>query len=127
MAKKLDEYLIDTDVIVSHLLDTKNNYLELLLQKGMCFTTALNASDLLYRANGTREAEIITDVLSALKILGIHSRYSLLVPKYSSRVKSFSDALFCVVADYNRLKIITLKKTKYKNTGLAVYHPAEII
>ena len=127
MAKKFEEYLIDTDVIESHLLDDKNCYLELLLQKGICFTTALNASDLLYRANGPSEATIITDVLSSLKILGIHSRYSLLVPKYSKQIKNFNEALFCVVADYNKLPIITLKKSKYLKSGLMIYHPKEII
>ena len=127
MAKKFEEYLIDTDVIESHLLDGKNSYLELLLQKGICFTTVLNASDLLYRVNGSNEATIITDVLSSLKILGIHSRYSLLVPKYSKQIKNFNEALFCVVADYNKLPIVTLKKSRYIKSGLLIYHPKEII
>lgn len=127
MAKNIEEFLLDTDIIESHLTDTKNAYLEILLQKGICFTTALNASDLLYRAAGSIEAQIITDVLSSLKILGIHSRYCLLVPKYCSQVKNYDKALFCVVAHYNRLKIVTLKKSKYINTGLSVYHPKEIV
>jgi hypothetical protein len=116
-------------VIENHLIQGSiegDSYLELLLQKGICFSTVLNAAELLYKASAPIEQKIIISVLSALKILGLHSRYSLLVPKYSACVKNFNDALFCVVADYNRLPIVTMNKSKYIKSGLIVYHPKEI-
>jgi hypothetical protein len=97
------------------------------MQKGTCFSTVLNAAELLYNAASIIEQKIIIDLLSALKILGLHSRYSLLVPKYSLYVKKIDEALFCVVADYNKLPIVTLKKSKYIKSGLLIYHPREII
>ena len=97
------------------------------MQKGICFSTVLNASDLLNKAISSVEQKIVKDLLSALKILGIHSRYSLLVPKYSEYVRNYNESLFCVVADYNKLQIVTFDKSKYVKCGLTVYHPEEII
>jgi hypothetical protein len=127
---RANEYLIDTDVLEEHLIhisDKSNSYLELLMQKGICFSTVLNVSELLYKADSIIEQKIVEDLLSSIKILGLHSRYSLLVPKYSIKVKNINDALFCVVADYNKLPIVTLKKSKYVKSGLLIYHPKEIM
>lgn len=130
MSKKQNEYLIDTDVLEGHLLHNKKedeSYLEKLLQRGICFSTVLNASELLYKAATEIEQRIVLDVLSGLKILGLHSRYSLLVPKYSAHTQNYSEALFCVVADYNKLPIVTLNKYRYRKISLATFHPDEII
>ncbi len=130
MKLKRNEYLIDTDIIEAHLthnLPGEESYLEMLLQKGLCFSTVLNASELLYQAQSKAAQQIVIDVLSGLKILGIHSRYSLLVPKYSSFTRNINDALFCVFAEYNKLPIVTLKKSKYYRTGLQVIHPKELM
>lgn len=130
MLTKTNEYLIDTDVLEEHLIhnsDKNISYLESLMQKGICFSTVLNASELLYKSISSMEQKIVMDLLSALKILGLHSRYSLLVPKYSITVKNINEALFCVVADYNKLPIVTLKKSKYLKSGLLIYHPKELL
>jgi len=104
----------------------KDSYLELLMQNGICFSTVLNASELLFAADSHVEQELVINLLSSLKIIGLHSRYSLLVPKYKSKVKNISEALICVVADYNKLPIVTLKKNKYIRSGLRIYHPTEL-
>lgn len=96
------------------------------MQNGLCFSTVLNASELLFIADTFIEQEIILKLLSSLKILGLHSRYSLLVPKYKNMVSNINDALMCVVAEYNKLPIVTLNKNKYDNTNLKVYHPSDL-
>lgn len=129
MPPKSNEYLVDTDILIEHLTfnsTDKDSYLELLMQNGICFSTVLSASELLFNADTYLEQEIILRLLSSLKILGLHSRYSLLVPKYKSIVKNINDALMCVVADYNKLPIITLNKNKYAGTKLKVYHPVDL-
>lgn len=129
MPQRSNEYLVDTDVLIEHLTfnsGNKDSYLELLMQNGICFSAVLNASELLFNADSHLEQEIIIELLSSLKILGLHSRYSLLVPKYQSKVKNINEALMCVVADYNKLPIVTLKKNKYIRSGLRVYHPVEL-
>lgn len=129
MQKIKTEYLIDTDVLEEHLiggLKGEGSYLEALLQSGICFSTVLNAAELLRKAYSEREENLILNVLSALKILGLHARYSLLIPKYSKRVKNINDALFCVVADFNKLPIVTLNKVKYRNSNLTILHPRQI-
>lgn len=130
MSKRQNEFLIDTCVIEDHLTHSssqKNSNLENLLMKGICFTTVLNASEALLKVSSEAEERIVIDVLSGLKILGLHPRYSLRIPKYSSSIKNLRDALFCVVADYNKLPIITLSKSKYSKSKLNIYHPREVL
>lgn len=129
MLTRSNEYLVDTDVLIEHLTFTfgdGDSYLELLMQNGICFSTVLNVSELLFVADSYLEREIIIKILSSLKILGLHARYSLLVPKYQGKVKNMNDALMCVVADYNKLPIVTLEKNKYAGTNLKVYHPEDL-
>jgi len=129
LPQRSNEYLVDSDVLIEHLTfksHDKDSYLEKLMQNGICFSTVLNASELLFSANSFLEEKIIIDLLSSLKILGLHSRYSLLIPKYRNKVKNMNDALTCVVADYNKLPIITLNKNKFSKSNLTVYHPLEL-
>jgi hypothetical protein len=129
VTRKQNEYLLDTDIIEHHLIQKSDtqSYLEGLLLKGLCFSTVLNASELLHEAKSDLEVRIIIDVLSGIKILGLHSRYSLLVAKYSHLGLDMNRALFCVVADYNKLPIITLTKSHYVKSKLTIYHPEEVV
>jgi len=45
----MDKYLLDTDVLVDYLTSTDNKNQDLInfMQTGICFTTVLNASELL--------------------------------------------------------------------------------
>lgn len=129
MSKKRSEYLVDTDVLIDHLVfddERADSYLESLMKNGICFSTVLTASELLYRADSDIERKIIISTLSALKILGLHSRYSLKISLYKDNVDNINDAIMCVVADYNKLPIVTLNKQKYSKTSLTVYHPDEL-
>lgn len=129
MHHKQNEYLVDTDILIDHLTfdnDNNDSYLELLMQNGICFSTVLNAAELLYRAASDIEKEIILNLLSALKILGLHARYSLRISAYRDSVGNVNDALMCTVADYNKLPIVTFDKLKYSKTDLSVFHPAEL-
>ena len=65
-------------------------------------------------------------VLNALKVLGLHSRYSLSVSKYQGKVNSLRDALFLVVADINKLPIVTFDNNRYINTSLKIIHPQDL-
>ena len=71
MPQRSNEYLVDTDVLIEHLTlksHNKDSYLELLMQNGICFSTVLNASELLFSANSFLGEKIIIDLLSSLKI-----------------------------------------------------------
>jgi predicted nucleic acid-binding protein len=72
------KYLLDTDVIVDYLTSNENNYLMNLMQTGICFTTVLNASELLAVCKEDNE-NLQRSVLDSLKVLGLHSRYALSV------------------------------------------------
>lgn len=130
MGTKNKEFLVDTDVIEDYLItrsEGPDSYLEFLMKTGICFTTVLNASEILHKAASIEEEKIIIDVLSAFKVLGLHSRYSLRISKYSKIIMDLNRALFCVVADYNKLPIVTLEKSKFTGTGLQVYNVSEIM
>ncbi len=122
------EYLVDTGILLEHLCfaDVKLSVLEKAMHTGVCYTTVSNSSGLFFAAENEFEKMKVKDMLSALKVLGVHSRYSLTVGEFAGKVTMVSDALFCVSAKLNRLTILTLDKNKYIATGLSVIGPDEI-
>jgi len=119
---KFKEYLVETDIFVKHLKHRGRGLsgLELAMSTALCFTTVLNAAELIDAANTEEEREIVISLLSAVKILGLHQRYSLYVNEFSNKVVSIRDSLFCVVAKINKLVILTDDIRKYKKTGLKI-------
>jgi predicted nucleic acid-binding protein len=122
------KYLLETDILSDHLVNGKNENSILidLMQKGICYTTVLNASELLFFTNSDKEVEYVKKILNAVKVLGLHSRYSLSIYNYSRKVDSIRDALFSVVADINKLPIVTFDNIRYINTGLKIFHPQDL-
>ncbi|MBV6419835.1 MAG: hypothetical protein DAHOPDDO_01060 [Ignavibacteriaceae bacterium] len=120
------KFLLETDVLVDYLTSGENNYLINLMQSGICFTTVLNASELLAACNDDSEKYSVRSVLDSLKILGLHSRYALSIPEYSGKTESLRDSLFAVVSQINKLPIVTLNKERYKKTNLKIIHPQEL-
>lgn len=130
MSEKFPEkILIETDILVNYLTedcDNDESDLLTLLQNSIAFTTVLNASELFYHAKSETELDAVKKVLTSLKILGLNSRYSLSIFKYSSLVNSVRDALFCIVADFNKLPIVTYNAEKFNNVNLNIIHPKEL-
>lgn len=125
----IPKYLIETDILIQH-LTTKNpsdSYLVNLMQKGICFTSVLNASEILLHSNSDYEIKKIKELLYAIKVLGIPSRYSLLIPDYLHRFNNIRDALFCILAQMNKLTIITLKPKKYSSIKVSSIHPLDFL
>ena len=123
------KYLVETDVILAHLMSDKNDtqsHLLGLMKSGICYTTVVNAAELLFIAKSENEKSAITDVLTAFKILGLNSRYSLSVNEFKDKVKSVRDALIAVVAQYNNLPVVTGNSKRYSRTNLNIIHPKEI-
>ncbi len=123
--KKKSEFLIDTDVLLDHLyhIGPSPSALEILMTKGICFTTVINASELLYSISNK---PVVIDLLNALKVLGIHPKYSLNVDKYRNVTADMNEALFCAAAEMNKLPIVCLNKEKYISTGLKIILPQEL-
>lgn len=122
------EFLIETDILADHLshMGEDESDLELALQTGVCFTTVINASELFYSIADLTEKDIIYNLLKSLKVLGIHSRYSIAVPEFSDKTETARDALLCATAKINKLPILTNNVSKYVKSGLPVIHPKEL-
>jgi predicted nucleic acid-binding protein len=120
------KFLLETDVLVDYLTSDINNYLLSLMQKGICFTTVLNASELLAVCKTDDEKSAVRSVLDSLKILGLHQRYALSVPEFSEKTQNNRDALFAVVSLINKLPIVTMSSDRYKKTNLKIIHPQEV-
>ena len=120
------KFLLETDVLVDHLMSEKNNYLLDLMRQGICFTTVLNASELLAACKNKTELKEVRSVLDSLKVLGLHSRYALSIPEFSGKTKNNRDSLFAVVALINKLPIVTLDHDRYSKTNLKIIHPQEM-
>ena len=76
------KYLLETDVLVDYLTSNENNYLMNLMKTGICFTTVLNASEMLASCKDENELSAVRSVLDSLKVLGLHSRYALSVNEF---------------------------------------------
>ncbi len=120
------KYLLDTDVLVDYLTSNENNYLLNLMQTGVCFTTVLNASELLSVCKNEEETAAVRSVLDSLKVLGLHSRYALSIPDFADKTENIRDALFAVVSRINKLPVVTLNTERYKNSNLKIIHPQEV-
>ena len=127
--KKIPKYLLDTDVLLEYLVlyeVDKESYLIKLMQKGICFTSVLNTSELFMFANSDYEKEKVRDLLNTLKILGLHSRYSLSIPNCMDNFKNIRDALFYILAEQNRLSIVSLNPEKYSGLSVKSVHPTTV-
>ena len=54
-----------------------------LMQTGICFTTVLNASEMLAACKDENENSAVRSVLDSMKVLGLHQRYALSVPEFA--------------------------------------------
>lgn len=122
----MTKYLLETDVLVDYLTANENNHLLNLMQTGICYTTVLNAAELLSICSNDKEISLVRSVLDSLKVLGLHSRYALSVPDFKAKTKNVRDNLFAVVSLINKLPIVTLNSDRYIKTGLKIIHPQEV-
>ena len=122
----MTKFLLETDVLIDHLTSEKNNYLLNLMQKGICFTTVLNASELIAACKNENELKEVRSVLDSLKVLGLHSRYALSIPEFSGKTKNIRDALFAVVSLINKLPVVTFNRDRYSRTNLKIINPQEV-
>ncbi len=122
-------YLIDTDILIEHVLHKEKNTnsdLEIAMIEGICFTTVLNAAELYFSVQNNDEKETIDNLLKALKVLGLNSRYSLNISKFFNKVATVRDALICSVAEFNNLIIITNEINRYDKTDLKIIQPKKL-
>ena len=126
---KIPKYLLETDILIDYL--TFNNigsepFLLNLMQKGICFTSVLNASELFMAAKTDFEKEKVRDLLNAINVLGLHARYSLAVSDCKNNFNNISDVLFYVLAEQNKLTIVSLNPAKYSGLKVNSIHPKMI-
>ena len=123
------EFLVETDLLIEHLTikdrSLKSGF-EIAMESGICFTTAVNASELFFVAETEIEKDSISKIMTALKVLGINSRYSLTVNEFAGQVSTVRDAIICATAKINKLPILTNNPEKYKLTGLKILHPKDL-
>lgn len=120
--------MLESDILADYLTSSEkiDCYLINLMQKGICYTTVLNAAELLASCKDETETKLVRNVLDSLKVLGLNSRYALSIPEYSDKTESVRDALFSVVSSINKIPIVTFDKERYKKTNLKIIHPQEL-
>ena len=123
------EYLIDTDIFVDHLTQEDNSALsdlEIAMSSGMCFTSVIQASELYFHASDPVEKQGVDSVMRAMKVLGIHPRYSLTISDFFNKVATTRDAIVCSVAKNNKLPIFTNDSNRYKESGIKIITSLEL-
>jgi hypothetical protein len=125
----LPKYLLETDILIDYLTFDNSGgepFLLTLMQKGICFTSVLNASELFMLVKTDFEKEKVRDLLNSINVLGLHSRYSLAIPACMNNFNNIRDALFYVLAEQNRLIIVSLNPHKYDGLRVNSIHPKVI-
>ncbi|MCL4550979.1 MAG: PIN domain-containing protein [Bacteroidetes bacterium] len=123
------EFLVETDILVDHLIHddfSKLSDLELAMTKGICFTTVINSSEMYFHSSTEKEKHAVDGVMRAVKVLGIHPRYSLNISEFFNKVASTRDAMICSLAKINKLPILTAQISKYKDSGIKIISPKEL-
>lgn len=122
------EYLIESDILVDHLKHKgeTQSVLEKAMQNGTCFTTMINASEIYFAVENENERNAVDKLMRSLKILGLNSRYSLVVNEFTGKVESTRDAIFCAVAKINKLPVLTNNTEKYKLAGIEIINPQNL-
>jgi len=123
------EYLIDTDIFVNHLTQEDGSVLsdlELAMSTGMCFTSVIQASELYFHVSDPVEKQGVDSVMRAMKVLGIHPRYSLNITDFFNKVATTRDAIVCSVAKNNKLPIFTNDSFRYKESGIKIITSLEL-
>jgi len=123
------EFLIDTDLLIQHLIHQDKNeasYLEIAMTLGLCFTTVLNAAELYFSITNPVKKQFADDLLKSLKVLGLHARYSLNISEFFNKVASTRDALMCSAAKNNKLMILTLDEKRYRKSEIKIINPKEL-
>lgn len=123
------EYLVDTDVLFEHLTKNPvegNSFLIQLMKKGLCFTTVLNAAELMLKGTDEGKEKSIRTLLSTVSVLGIHARYCLNVNTLTPGNKGLRDVLFIVTAEINKLDIVTLSTNRYRSEKIRIFSPDQL-
>ena len=123
------EFLIENDILLDHLTQKDISVLstlEIAMTTGICFTSVINASELYFYSSTQQEKESVDTVLYALKVLGIHQRYSLNISKFFNKVATTRDAIICSVALNNKLPILTDETERYKRSGIKIITSKEL-
>lgn len=126
----IPKYFIETDILVDFLtkkIKKCNSTLVKLMQKGVCITSVINASEIYFAASSDTEIGQLNNLFYAINVLGIHSRYSLLINKLSNKFNNYRDALIYILAEQNNLIIVTKNTKKYMGLNCEVIHPSKII
>ena len=126
---KIPKYLLETDILIEYLTfnnsDSEPSLLKL-MQRGICFTSVLNASELFMAAKTEFEKGKVRDLLNAINVLGLHARYSLAVSDCKNNFNNIRDVLFYVLAEQNKLTIVSLNPNKYSGLKVNSFYPKMI-
>ncbi len=110
------QYLIETDILYDYLThrSPEPSVLRRALSQGVCYTTMLNAMELLRMAKSEAERGMMMNLLSVVRVLGFNARYAEPFAKLASEVNAGTgielndrEAMVCGMAVASKLTILT--------------------
>lgn len=126
--------LVESDVLVEFLTTRGQTLLHDALRVVPCFTTVVNAAELLGAAGNDMEVQNVRAALSGLRVLGLSARYALAMGEAAREARargaalSVRDAIIVGTAIDARLPVLTRSKAEVFRTvpGVRVVTPEEI-
>ena len=110
------QFLIETDILYDYLThrSSTGSVLRHALSQGVCYTTMLNAMELLRMAKSEQEHGIMMNLLSVVRVLGFNARYAESFSKVAAEAEASSgirlsdrETMICGMAVVSKLTILT--------------------
>ncbi len=120
MATSVKKVIVDTDLIVEHVMGSVEggpSRLRRIMSQAFCYTTVFNAIEAFSLCRSDIERRAIEDAMSALKILGVNARSSKAIGRSAEDRNAPVDlqVLVAGVCRESRLPLVTGRPEKYRS------------
>ncbi len=108
--------IVDADIILGHLAGrSRPSVLRTVLGKVFCYTTVVQAAEVLSRARTAAEVRAALDALAPIKVLGVNSRSAVLLGNLMGRggVRDAGIAVTAALSIESRLPVLTGRARRY--------------
>ena len=111
---KVRKIVVDSDIIVDHLVTNKQrSALRILMEQYFCYTTVFNAIELFSLAKTKKEMQAVDDAMGAMKVLGLNSKSAKNIGPLFAGDLSLT-GLIAGVCIESKLPIVTRRASRFK-------------
>ncbi len=124
--------IIDSDVLLDHLLTEGCSDLRRLMRASFCYTTVFNAAELFALCRTTRQRQAVRRMLTGLKVLGLNGRsgrtVGRMIPDRQRTGPALLTAMIAGLCVESGLPLVTGRPQRYQGIhGLRLLPPGGVV